>query len=31
MNKRQWQKYRKRHYCWTYKEYKQGNIYSFMQ
>ena len=31
MNKRQWKKYRKRHYCWTYKEYKQGNIYSFMQ
>lgn len=31
MNKRHWQKYRKRNYCWTYKEYKQGNIYFFMQ
>ena len=31
MNKRQWQKYYKRNYCWTYKEYEQGNIYSFMQ
>ena len=31
MNKRQWKKYRKRNYCWTYKEYKQGNVYSFIQ
>ena len=31
MNKRQWKKYRKRNYCWTYKEYKQGNIYHFIQ
>ena len=30
MNKRQWKKYRKRNYCWTYKEHKQGNIYFFM-
>jgi len=31
MNKRQIKKYRKRNYCWTYKEYKTGNIYSFIQ
>ena len=31
MNKRQWKKYRKRNYCWTYKEYKRGNIYHFIQ
>ena len=31
MNKRQVKKYCKRNYCWTYKEYKTGNIYTFMQ
>lgn len=31
MNKRQKKKYRRRHYCWTYEEYKKGNVYSFIQ
>lgn len=31
MNKRLMKKYCKRNYCWTYKEYKMGNIYSFIQ
>jgi hypothetical protein len=31
MNKRQVKKYRKRNYCCTYREYRKGNIYSFIQ